>query len=121
MPSGRKGSENSLRRRGRWSSLGPSRWASAGRAHLSVMDTATRTHQDSHATDGPGLGPVLSMSQLAEQLGVAVQTLYDLRSQGRGPVGFRVGRELRFRISEVEAWLLRLEEADAERHPEVSR
>ena len=48
-----------------------------------------------------------------------MQTLYDLRSQGRGPRGFRVGRELRFRVGEVEAWLCRLEEADAERHPEV--
>jgi len=61
------------------------------------------------------------MSQLARQLGVSVQTLYDLRGQGRGPVGFRVGRELRFRVSEVEAWLLRLEKADAERHPEDRR
>jgi hypothetical protein len=32
-----------------------------------------------------------------------------------------VGRELRFRVREVEAWLLRLEEADAVRHPEGKR
>ena len=51
------------------------------------------------------------------QLSVSVQTLYDLRSQGRGPRGFRLGRELRFRVSEVDAWLARLEEADARRHP----
>lgn len=44
-----------------------------------------------------GLGTVVTLSQLASQLGVSLQTLYDLRSQGRGPRGFRVGRELRGR------------------------
>jgi excisionase family DNA binding protein len=63
------------------------------------------------------LGPVLTLSQLAAQLGVTVQTLYDLRSQGRGTRGFRVGRELRFRVSEVDAWLAKLEADDAKRHP----
>ncbi len=62
--------------------------------------------------------PVLSMSELADRLHVGVQTIYDLRSRGRGPRGFRVGRELRFRPSEVDAWLCRLEAADRERHPE---
>jgi excisionase family DNA binding protein len=71
----------------------------------------TTTHPES------GLGPVLTLSQLAAQLGVTVQTLYDLRSQGRGPRGFRVGRELRFRVTEVDAWLAQLEADDAERHP----
>jgi hypothetical protein len=31
--------------------------------------------------------PVLSISDLAERLHVSVQTLYDLRSRGRGPRG----------------------------------
>ena len=62
--------------------------------------------------------PVLSMSELADRLHVSVQTIYDLRSRGRGPRGFRVGRELRFRLSEVDAWLCRLEAADHERHPD---
>lgn len=101
--------------------LGPARTASAAIVHLSDMDTAISLQHDIPTVEGHGLGPVLSMSQLARHLGVTVQTLYDLRSQGRGPVGFRVGRELRFRLSEVEAWLLRLEAADAERHPEDPR
>ena len=63
------------------------------------------------------LEAVLSISELATELGVSVQAIYDLRSQGRGPRGFRVGRELRFRVSEVEAWLAGLEEADQQRHP----
>ena len=35
---------------------------------------------------------------------------------GLGPV-LRVGRELRFRVSEVDAWLAQMEANDAERHP----
>jgi excisionase family DNA binding protein len=56
---------------------------------------------------------ILTLSELAARLGVTAQTIYDLRSQGRGPHGFRLGRELKFRASEVDAWLHRLEEADA--------
>jgi len=56
------------------------------------------------------------LSELAEHRSVNVQTLYDLRSKGRGPRGFRVGRELRFRRSEVDAWLARLEAADGTGH-----
>lgn len=67
------------------------------------------------------MDPVVTLSQLAAQLGVSVQTLYDLRCQGRGPRGFRVGRELRFRVSEVDAWLTRPEAEDAERHPQGVR
>jgi excisionase family DNA binding protein len=62
--------------------------------------------------------PVLSTTELAERLQVSVQTLYDLRSHGRGPRGFRVGRELRFRASEIRAWLGRMEADDAARHPD---
>jgi len=47
----------------------------------------------------------LCISELVARLRVSVQTIYDLRSQGRGPRGFRVGRELRFRVSEVDSWL----------------
>ena len=89
--------------------LGRSRPAPAGLAHLVCMKTTAQPERT--------LGPVLTLSQLATQLGVTVQTLYDLRSQGRGPRGFRVGRELRFRVSEVDAWLDQLEADDAERHP----
>lgn len=89
--------------------LGRSRPGAAGLVHLVCMKTTTPPET--------GLGAVLTLSQLAAQLGVTVQTLYDLRSQGRGPRGFRVGRELRFRVSEVDAWLARMEADDAERHP----
>jgi excisionase family DNA binding protein len=65
----------------------------------------------------PATEPAMTLSELAAHLSVSAQALYDLRSKGRGPRGFRVGRQLRFRISEVEAWLARLEAADGQRHP----
>jgi len=85
------------------------------------METAAQSQTRSHASSEHGLDPVVAMSQLASQLGVSVQTLYDLCSQGRGPRGFRVGREVRFRISEIDSWLARMEADDAARHPQVVR
>ncbi|GAB2564287.1 hypothetical protein GCM10027033_21300 [Leucobacter ruminantium] len=67
------------------------------------------------------LSGVLTLSDLALMLGVPAQTIYDLRSQGRGPRGFRVGRELRFRAAEVEAWIARLEAADGPGAEEMER
>jgi excisionase family DNA binding protein len=84
--------------------------------HLLVMDAKT-TRSDN--PDHPHLHlveQVLSLSELCAHLHVSAQTIYDLRSQGRGPRGFRVGRELRFRISEIEAWLERMEHLDDQRH-----
>ncbi len=59
-----------------------------------------------------GLEPVLTTSELATHLGVPVQTIHDLRHSGRGPRGFRVGRELRYRLSSIQTWLAQLEESD---------
>lgn len=109
MAAQHKVSTKSIGRQGHSARLGRSRTATVGLAHLVCMTTTTPSET--------ALGPVLTLSQLATQLGVTVQTLYDLRSQGRGPRGFRVGRELRFRVSEVDAWLAQLEADDAERHP----
>ena len=97
--------------------LGGFRARAAGLAHLLVMDAKLR---DENTVGRPQLRlieQVLSLSELCAHLQVTAQTIYDLRSQGRGPKGFRVGRELRFRISEVEAWLERMEHADERKHP----
>src|SRR6476620_2980835 len=80
---------------------GWSRPASVVLAHLGFMDTA-------HATQNP-IEAVFTIAELATDLSVSTQALYDLRSKGRGPTGFRVGRQLRFRQSEIDAWLARLE------------
>lgn len=98
--------------------LGASRRATTCLAHLPRMDTETARET---ARQDP-FGSVLTLSQLAAHLCVSAQTLYDLRSKGRGPRGFRVGRELRFRTSEVDDWLTRLEAADGNRHaPQVEQ
>ena len=68
-----------------------------GLAHLGVMDI--------QRLSGLGLELVLTTSELAEYLGVHVQAIYDLRADGRGPSGVRVGREIRFRVSDVTRWL----------------
>nr|WP_280680048.1 helix-turn-helix domain-containing protein [Cryobacterium sp. CG_9.6] len=56
------------------------------------------------------LEPVLTTSELADYLGVHVLAIYDLRTDGRGPFGIRVGREIRYRVSDVPYWLERLHE-----------
>jgi excisionase family DNA binding protein len=80
------------------------------------MDTESRDTNPEGRSQLTLIEQVLSLSELCRHLGVSAQTIYDLRSQGRGPRGFRVGRELRFRISEVEAWLERMEHDDDRRH-----
>lgn len=57
------------------------------------------------------------LGELAVGPDVSAQALFDLRQTGRGPVGFRVGRHLRFRTSEVDVWLARLVRAAARPPP----
>jgi excisionase family DNA binding protein len=88
---------------------------SAGSSARSSVEPSAGT-SGAVVVDG-GFEPALSLRELAAELQVSCQTLYDLRSQGRGPAGFRIGRLLRFRRSEIQAWLQRLEQEDLERHP----
>ena len=73
--------------------------------YLLVMDT--------ERLFGLGLEPVLTTSELAEYLGVQVQAIYDLCTDGRGPSGIRVGREIRYRVSDVRRWLDGLHEPES--------
>lgn len=52
-----------------------------------------------------GLEPLLGISELAAYLGVPAQRIYDWRLAGQGPRGYRIGRELKFPVSEVRRWL----------------
>ena len=50
--------------------------------------------------------PLLTPAELAEKLGLAVQTIYNLRANGGAlPPAIMVGRGVRYRLSDVEAWL----------------
>lgn len=48
---------------------------------------------------------LLTVEELADYLAVPVATLYQWRYRKEGPTGFRVGRHVRYRWSEVEAWI----------------
>jgi len=48
--------------------------------------------------------PLLTARQVAELLGFAPATIVDWFEAGKLP-GFKIGGRLRFRLSEVEAWL----------------
>ncbi|MGA5818815.1 helix-turn-helix transcriptional regulator [Kitasatospora sp. NPDC094028] len=49
--------------------------------------------------------PLASAEELAAYLGVPLQTVYAWRHRRQGPVAIKVGRHLRYRWVEVEAWL----------------
>jgi excisionase family DNA binding protein len=48
---------------------------------------------------------LLTVEDLADYLEVPVATIYAWRYRRQGPPGFRVGRHLRFRWSDVERWI----------------
>jgi len=48
---------------------------------------------------------LLSVQELADYLEVPVKTIYTWRHRDTGPRGFRVGKHVRFRWRDVEAWL----------------
>ena len=51
------------------------------------------------------LDPLLSVQDLAAYLEVPVGTLYAWRYRRQGPTGFKVGRHLRYRKSDVDLWI----------------
>ena len=48
---------------------------------------------------------LFSPTELADFLGIPVSTLYAWRYTRTGPPGFRVGRHLRYRRTDIERWL----------------
>ena len=66
-------------------------------AHLIGMSTDITTER--------GLEPLMNIEELAEYLGVPVTTIYDWRVAGKGPCAIRVGRSLKFAVSDVRDWI----------------
>lgn len=54
---------------------------------------------------------MLTPEELAAHLKIPVSTIYAWRYKGRGPKGSKVGRHVRYKRADVEAWL----EANADR------
>lgn len=63
-----------------------------------------------HLSDSQSVSekPLLGPHELASYLGVPVKTLYQWRYKGLGPPGLRIGRHVRYRPEDVEAWLDRV-------------
>lgn len=48
---------------------------------------------------------LINTQELAAYLGVPVKTLYTWRYRREGPRGFRVGRHVRYRWTDVQQWI----------------
>ena len=48
---------------------------------------------------------LLTLPEVAEQLGVPLGTVYAWRTRGLGPRGFRIGKHVRVRQADLDAWL----------------
>ncbi|MFF5968007.1 helix-turn-helix transcriptional regulator [Streptomyces collinus] len=57
------------------------------------------------AADASRRGPLATPAEVAEYLGVPVKTLYQWKYRAVGPNVHKVGRHLRYRWAEVDAWL----------------
>ncbi len=56
---------------------------------------------------------LLTTQELAEYLDVPTATIYSWRYRGVGPLGFRVGKHVRFRPIDVERWIDRMVRQEA--------
>ncbi len=48
---------------------------------------------------------LLTLPEVADYLGVPLQSVYQWRTRGEGPRGIKVGRHVRVRRSDLDAWL----------------
>jgi predicted DNA-binding transcriptional regulator AlpA len=60
-----------------------------------------KTPQPLAATDPSAL---LTVAELSARIGVPQATIYAWRTAGKGPRGLRIGRYVRYRMQDVEAW-----------------
>ena len=58
-----------------------------------------------HEYDEAGARALIGVEELAEYLGVPVQTIYDWRLSGRAPRAYKFGKHLRFAASDIAEWL----------------
>jgi excisionase family DNA binding protein len=48
---------------------------------------------------------LLTIDDLSDHLGVPKNTLYQWRTKGYGPTGRRIGKHVRYRPEDVDAWV----------------
>ncbi len=56
-------------------------------------------------TNPPDIDHLLSPAELADYLSIPVPTIYQWRHRGDGPPGYRIGRHVRYRWSDIQTWL----------------
>lgn len=56
-------------------------------------------------TNPTDIDQLLSPAELADYLSIPVQTIYQWRHRGDGPPGYRVGRHVRYRWTDIQTWL----------------
>lgn len=78
---------------------------------MTTRDSGVTTMCAYRDTLGDMLPNLMTIQAVAEYLGVPVKTIYNWRAEGKGPRGIRVGRHLRYRLADVEAWLDQLADA----------
>lgn len=61
--------------------------------------------KEENAVSARGREDLLTIEELAQWLRVELKTIYQWRDRGEGPKGFRVGRRVLFRPSDVLKWL----------------
>lgn len=49
--------------------------------------------------------PLVKPQEVADFLGMPVATIHNWRARGIGPRAYRIGKHVRYRLSEVEAWV----------------
>lgn len=57
-----------------------------------------------HLLPGP-VEPLLTTRQVADRVGVSEATMRYWRHLGSGPVGYKIGRHVRYAPNDVDAWL----------------
>lgn len=72
----------------------------AGRSSTKPVQTIS-----DHLVDDVSMEKLLSVSEVADYLGIPVNTLYQWRHKNTGPKAFRVGRFLRYDPAAVRGWL----------------
>ena len=62
------------------------------------------------------MAELLTVPELSDELKVPIPTIYKWRATGLGPRGIRVGKHVRFRREDVEAWLEQQADEQQPRH-----
>jgi len=69
------------------------------------VPTSSPRSTNAPATAATVRGPLATPAEVAAFLGVPVKTLYQWKYRGIGPNVHKVGRHLRYRWPEVDAWV----------------